>query len=193
MGILVVADHDNQALKPVTLVTVAAAQAIGGDVDVLVAGSGCGGVADSAAQVAGVSKVLCADHAAYEHQLAENLAELVAELGKDYSHILTSTTSTGKNFLPRTAALLDVGQISDISGIVSEDTFERPIYAGNAIATVQSSDPIKVISVRGTAFDGVSAEGGSASVESVDIVKENQFATWVGSEIAKLEIGRAHV
>jgi len=187
MGILVVVDHDNQALKPVTLVSVAAALAIGGDIDLLVAGAGCSSVADTAAQIPGVAKVLCADNAVYEHQLAENLAELVAEVGKNYSHIVTSTSTTGKNFLPRVAALLDVGQISDISGVVSADTFERPIYAGNAIATVQSSDAIKVISVRGTAYDAAPAEGGSAAVEAVDVVKENALATWVGSEIAKLD------
>ena len=167
MSILVVADHDNGSIKAPTLVSVAAAQAIGGDtIDLLVAGTNCGGAGEAGAKIAGVSKVLVADNPAYEHQLAENLGDLVAELGSGYSHILTATTTTGKNFMPRVAALLDVAQISDISGVVSEDTFERPIYAGNAIATVQSADAIKVITVRGTAFDPVAAEGGSASVEA---------------------------
>ncbi len=187
MSILVVADHDNAELKPATLVVVAAAQAIGGDIDVLVAGEGCGGVADAASKVAGVSKVLCADNAAYGHQLAENVAALVAELGANYSHILTAHTTVGKNFLPRVAALLDVAQISDIQGVESADTFKRPIYAGNAIATVKSSDAIKVISVRGTAFDGVAAEGGSASVEAVDSVHDAGVSSFVGEEIAKSE------
>lgn len=187
MSNLVIADHDNESVKAATLVTIAAAQAIGGDVDVLVAGSGCAAAAEAAARISGVSKVLLADNAAYDHQLAENMGELVAELGKSYTHILASTTTTGKNFLPRVAALLDVAQISDISGVVSEDTFERPIYAGNAIATVQSSDAIKVISVRGTAFDGVAEEGGSASVENVDVAKDTGLSSWVNDEIAKQE------
>ena len=187
MSILVVADHDNAELKPVTLVVVAAAQAIGGDIDVLVAGEGCGAVAEAAAKVAGVSKVLCADNAAYAHQLAENVAPLVAEVGAGYSHILTAHTTVGKNFLPRVAAALDVAQISDIQGVESADTFQRPIYAGNAIATVKSNDTTKVISVRGTAFDGVAAEGGSASVESVAAVHDAGVSSFVGEEIAKSE------
>jgi electron transfer flavoprotein alpha subunit len=187
MSILVVADHDNAELKPATLVVVAAAQAIGGDIDVLVAGEGCGAVAEAAGKVAGVSKVLCADNAAYGHQLAENIAPLVAELGAGYTHILTAHTTVGKNFLPRVAALLDVAQISDIQGVESADTFKRPIYAGNAIATVKSSDPIKVISVRGTAFDGVAAEGGSASVEAVASVQDAGLSSFVSEEIAKSE------
>ena len=187
MSNLVIADHDNASIKPATLVTIAAAQAIGGDIHVLVAGGDCSAAAEAAAKISGVAKVLVADNAAYAHQLAENIGELVAELGKNYTHILGSTTTTGKNFLPRVAALLDVAQISDISGVVSEDTFERPIYAGNAIATVQSSDAIKVISVRGTAFDGVAAEGGSAAVENVDTVKDAGLSTWVQDEIAKQE------
>lgn len=187
MSNLVIADHDNQSIKGATLVTIAAAQAIGGDIDLLVAGSGCGAAAEAAAKIAGVAKVLVADNDAYAHQLAENLGELVTELAKNYTHVLASTTTTGKNFLPRVAALLDVAQISDISGVVSEDTFERPIYAGSAVATVQSSDAIKVISVRGTAFDGVAAEGGSAAVENIDIVKESGLTTWIKDEIAKQE------
>jgi len=187
MSILVLADHDNAELKPATLVVVAAAEAIGGDIDVLVAGEGCGAVAEAASKVAGVSKVLCADNAAYGHQLAENIAPLVAELGANYSHVLTAHTTVGRNVLPRVAALLDVAQISDIQGVESADTFKRPIYAGNAIATVKSNDPIKVVSVRGTAFDGVAAEGGSASVEAVDSVHDAGLSSFVGEEIAESE------
>ena len=187
MSILVVADHDNAELKPATLVTVAAAEAIGGDIHILVAGEGCAAVAEAAAAVAGVSKVLCADNAAYGHQLAENVAALVAELGADYSHILTAHTTVGRNFLPRVAALLDVAQISDIQSVEGPDTFKRPIYAGNAVATVKSNDAIKVVSVRGTAFDGVAAEGGSATVETVDSVHDLGLSSFLGEEIAKSE------
>lgn len=187
MSILVVADHDNESIKAPTLVSVAAAQAIGGDIEVLVAGSGCAAAGDAASKIAGVSKVLVADSDAYAHAVAENLAALVAELGANYSHVITATTTTGKNFMPRVAALLDVAQISDISGVVSEDTFERPIYAGNAIATVQSSDAIKVITVRGTAFDGIDAQSGSASVENIDAAHDTGLTSWQGEEIAKLE------
>ena len=187
MSILVVADHDNESIKPATLVSIAAAQAIGGDIEVLVAGSGCGAAAEAAAKIAGVSKVLAADNAVYDHGVAENVAALVSEIGAGYSHIVTSTSTTGKNFMPRVAALLDVAQISDISGVVSEDTFERPIYAGNAIATVQSSDAIKVITVRGTAFDPVATDGGSAAVESIDSVLDTGLTTWEKEEIVKLE------
>lgn len=185
MSILVYAEHDNASLKGATLNTVAAAQAIGGDVTVLVAGSGCGAVAEEAAKVAGVSKVLVADNAAYEHQLAENIGDLVAELAADYEYILAPATTTGKNFLPRVAALLDVQMISDISAVVSGDTFQRPIYAGNAVATVKSNDPKKVITVRTTSFDAVAAEGGSAAVESVDVVKDAGVSSFVGEELAK--------
>ncbi len=187
MSILVVADHDNETIKAPTLVAVAAAQAIGGDIELLVAGSDCAAAGEAASKIAGVSKVLLADNGAYGNALAENLAALVAEIGANYSHILTATTTTGKNFMPRVAALLDVAQISDISGVVSEDTFERPIYAGNAIATVQSSDAIKVITVRGTAYDGVAAEGGSATVEAVEANHDLGLSSWEGAEIAKLE------
>jgi electron transfer flavoprotein alpha subunit len=187
MSILVVADHDNETIKASTLVTVAAAAAIGGDIEVLVAGENCGAAGEAASKIAGVSKVLVADNAVYAHALAENVAALVVELGANYSHILTATTTSGKNFMPRVAALLDVAQISDISGVVSEDTFERPIYAGNAIATVQSSDSIKVLTVRGTSFDPVAAEGGSASVEVIDIAIETGLTTWDRDEIVKLE------
>jgi electron transfer flavoprotein alpha subunit len=187
MGILVIAEHDNESIKAATLVTVAAAQAIGGDITILVAGENCNGAAEEAAKIAGISKVLVADNAAYGHQLAENLGGLVAEIGPDYTHILACTTTTGKNFLPRAAALLDVQQISDVSGIVSEDTFERPFYAGNAVATVQSTDAIKVMTIRGTAFDAVAAEGGSAVIESIDNVTDAGLSSWDKSEIAKLE------
>lgn len=185
MSILVVAEHDNQALNAATLNTIAAASEIGGDISVLVAGENCSAVADSAAAAAGVSKVLLADNAAYAHQLGENMGLLVAELGKDYTHILSPATTTGKNFMPRTAALLDVGQISEIISVESADTFKRPIYAGNVIATVQSTDPIKVITVRGTAFDAVAAEGGSAAVESVAAVHDAGVSSFVGEELAK--------
>ena len=187
MTILVIADHDNETIGQPTLVTLAAAQAIGGDIEILVAGENCAAAGESAAKIGGVSKVLVADNAAYGHQLAENIADLIAEIGKNYSHILSPTTSAGKNFMPRAAALMDVAQVSDISGVVSEDTFERPIYAGNAIATVQSSDSIKVITVRGTAFDAVSAEGGSATVEALDIVKDGGLSSWVKADIVKLD------
>ena len=185
MGILVIADHDNSALKPVTLNVLAAAKAIGGDIDVLVAGDGCSSAAEAASKAEGVSKVILADNAAYGHHLAENLSLLVADLGKGYSHILTSAGTTGKDFLPRVAALLDVAQLSDVIRVESADTFVRPIYAGNAIATVQSTDSVKVITVRGTAFDPVSAEGGSAAVESIDNAQDAGISSFVGEEMAK--------
>jgi len=187
MTILVIADHDNESIGQPTLVTIAAAIEIGGDIEILVAGGNCAAAGEAASKIAGISKVLVADNAAYEHQLAENIADLVVEIGQNYSHILSPTTSAGKNYLPRIAALLDVAQISDISGVVSEDTFERPIYAGNAIATVQSTDSIKVISVRGTAFDAVATEGGSAAVEALDIVKDAGLSSWVKADIVKLD------
>jgi len=185
MSILVIADHENGSLKAATLNVVSAAKAIGGDVEVLVVGENCGSAAEAAAKVEGVSKVLVADNAAYGHQLAENLSLLVADLGKGYSHIVASAGTTGKDFLPRVAALLDVAQISDIVSVESADTFKRPIYAGNAIATVQSSDSIKVITVRTTAFDPVAAEGGSAAVEAVDGAQDAGNSAFVSAEIAK--------
>jgi len=187
MSILVIAEHNNESIKPATLVAVAAAQAIGGDIEILVAGADCAAAAEAAAKIGGVSKVRVADNAAYGHSLAENIADLVVSIGAEYSHILAVTTTSGKNFMPRVAALLDVAQISDISLVVSADTFERPIYAGNAIATVQSSDAIKVITVRGTAYDAVSAEGGSASIEALDTVKDAGLSTWVQDEIAQMD------
>lgn len=187
MAILVYAEHDNVSLKSATLNVIAAAQAIGGDVHVLVAGQGAQAAADAAAQVAGVSKVLLADNAVYGHQLAENVSQLVASVGKAYSHILAAATSNGKNFLPRVAALLDVSQISDITKVISPDTFERPIYAGNAIATVQSSDSVKVITVRGTGFDPVAATGGSATIEAVAEADDAGKSTFVSEALAKSE------
>ena len=187
MSNLVIADHNNTAISASTLVAIAAAKAIGGDIDLLVAGAGCAAAGEAAGKIDGVSKVLVADNEVYGHQLAENLSELVVEVAGSYSHIVSSTSTSGKNFMPRVAALLDVAQISDISGVVSEDTFERPIYAGNAIATVQSSDATKVITVRGTAFDPVAAEGGSASVENIDTVKDAGVSTWEKEEIVKLD------
>ncbi|HUH37157.1 MAG TPA: FAD-binding protein [Spongiibacteraceae bacterium] len=185
MSILVIAEHDNASLKGATLSTVAAAKAIGGDIAVLVAGSGCQAVADAAAKIEGVGKVLLADDAAYGHQLAENLAALVVDLAKGYTHVLASATTTGKNFMPRVAALLDVAQISEIISVESADTFKRPIYAGNVIATVQSADPIKVITVRATGFDPVAAEGGSAAVESVSGSHNAGVSEFVKEELAK--------
>lgn len=167
MGILVIAEHDNKELAKSTLNTLGAAKQIGGDIDVLVAGSGCGAVADAVAKADGVSKVLKADAPELEHGLAENIAPLIVDLASNYSHVLAPAGTYGKNILPRAAALLDVQQISDISTVVDADTFERPVYAGNAVATVKSSDSVKLITVRGTTFDPVAAEGGSASVEDL--------------------------
>ncbi|WP_339674510.1 FAD-binding protein [uncultured Zhongshania sp.] len=185
MSILILAEHDNASIKGATLNTVAAAKAIGGDITVLVAGEACGAAAEAAAKIDGVSKVLVADNAAYGHQLAENVSLLVAELGKDYGYILAPATTNGKNTLPRAAALLDVAQISEIISVESADTFKRPIYAGNVIATVQSSDAIKVITVRTTAFDAVAAEGGSASVETVASAHDAGKSSYVREEVAK--------
>src|SRR5258707_4637529 len=171
MAVLVIAEHDNKTLKAATLNAVAAASEIskvgGGDVNILVAGKDCRAIADAAAQIPGVAKVLLADDAAYEHGLAENVAPLVVGLASGASHVLAPATTGGKNLMPRVAALLDVMQISDISGVVSTDTFVRPIYAGNALATVQSQDPVKIIPVRGTAFPPGEATGGSAPVEAI--------------------------
>ena len=185
MTILVIAEHTNTALAPATLNTVAAAQKIGGEIHLLVAGAACGAAAEAAAKAAGVAKVLVADNAAYAHQLPENVAPLVAELGKGCSHILAAATSNGKNILPRVAALLDVDQISEIIAVDSADTFKRPIYAGNAIATVQSSAAVKVITVRATGFDPVAAEGGSAAVEAVSGPADAGKSAFVGEELAK--------
>lgn len=185
MTILVIAEHDNNELKPVTLNTLSAATAIGGDIHLLVAGSNCQAVAETAAQIPAVAKVLLVDNAAYEHQLAENMSKLVQTVAADYGHILASATTTGKNFLPRVAALLDVNQISDIIAVESTDTFKRPIYAGNAIATVQSSDTVKVITVRGTAFDAVESAGGSAEITAIGEACDAGISSFVGEELAE--------
>jgi electron transfer flavoprotein alpha subunit len=191
MAILIIAEHDNSGLVPATLVTLAAAQALAehgcGDIDLLVAGSGCGGVAEAAAGVAGIARVLLADAEVYAHPLAESLAPLVVGLAADYGHLLAPATTYGKNLMPRVAALLDVAQISDISAIVDADTYVRPIYAGNAMATVRSSDPIKVVTVRGTAFDAAPAEGGSATVEAVDAAADPGLSRFVGQELTRSE------
>src|SRR5260221_4113034 len=187
MSVLVIAEHDNAKLNEATLHAVTAAQKIGGDLHILVAGSNAATVADEAAKVAGVSKVLLADDAVYGDRLAENLAKLLVSLAGNYSHILATATATGKNVLPRVAALLDVQQISEISAVESADTFVRPIYAGNALATVQSSDKVKVITVRGTSFDMAPATGGSAAVEKIGSVGDAGLSTFVGQELAKSE------
>lgn len=187
MSILVIAEHDNKALNAATLNVVAAAQKIGGDITVLVAGSNAQAVADQAAKVAGVSKVLLADDAAYANQLAENVAKLVAELGKGYTHILAASTTTGKNILPRAAALLDVSMITDIIAVEGPKTFKRPIYAGNAIATVESGESVVVATVRGTAFDAVAAEGGAASVEAAASTGDAGLSKFISEEIVKSE------
>ncbi|MDY6978145.1 MAG: FAD-binding protein [Pseudomonadota bacterium] len=186
MSVLVYAEHDNASLKTETHKLVNAAQKMGGDIHVLVAGEDCQAVAEAAAQINGVAKVLVADNAAYKNQLAENTADLVVELAGDYSHVVAAATTTGKNFMPRVAALLDVAQISDIIGVESEDTFVRPIYAGNAIATVQSSDAKKVITVRAASFDAASA-GGSAEVTAVDVVKGSEKSDFVSAELTESE------
>ncbi|MCK5894208.1 MAG: FAD-binding protein [Endozoicomonadaceae bacterium] len=184
MNILVVAEHNNSVLNAVTHNVVTAARVIGDDIHLLVAGSNCSAVAEGAAQLEGVTKVMVADNAAYEYQLAENVSLLIAELGKTYSHILAAATTTGKNIMPRVAALLDVDQISDIVAVESADTFKRPIYAGNAIATVHSNAPIKVITVRGTGFDAVVA-GGSAPIEAIASVHDAGNSAFVGEELVK--------
>ena len=187
MAVLVVADHDNSAVVLITLNAVTAAVAISDDVHVLVAGDNAGAAAEAASKIAGVSKVVTADSPAYGHQLAEALAPLIIGLAGNYSHILFPSNTTGKNAAPRVAALLDVAQISDVVEIVSDDTFVRPIYAGNAMATVQSSDPVKVITVRGTAFGPAAAEGGSALVESIDSAGDPGLSSFVGHELTKSE------
>ena len=187
MSVLVVAEHDNSDIAPATLNTVTAAAEIGGDITVLVAGSGSSAAADAAAKIAGVSKVLHADAAEYANGLAENVAPLVVALADGYSHVLAPATSFGKNVLPRAAALLDVQQISEISGVVDADTFVRPIYAGNAMATVKSSDAVKVITVRTTAFDAAASEGGSAAVEAADAKGDAGLSSYVGAELSSSE------
>ena len=187
MTILVIAEHDNASIKGATLNTIAAAQKIGGDIHVLVAGHNAQGAADAAAKIAGVSKVLLADAPQLAEGLAENVEATVLNVAKDYSHIVAPATAYGKNVAPRIAAKLDVAQISEITAVVSADTFERPIYAGNAIATVQSSDAIKVITVRATGFDAVAAEGGSASVEKIEAAADAGVSQFVNREVTKLD------
>lgn len=186
MTILVYAEHDNKELKPATLATVTAAVQMGSDVHLLVAGADCQAVAQEATKVAGVSKVLVADNAAYANQLAENVSLLVKALATDYSHVVAPATTTGKNFLPRVAALLDVSMVSDITAVIDANTFERPIYAGNAIATVKSSENVVVVSVRGTAFEPAELTG-SASIESVDIAEDADKSSFVKEELAKTD------
>ena len=184
MSILVLAEHHDGQLAGATAHVVAAAKAIGGDIDVLVAGENVGAVAEAAAKLDGVGKVRVADNAVYAHQLAEPMGALLAELADGYSHVLAAATTTGKNVLPRVAALKDVSQLSEIVEVVDADTFKRPIYAGNAIATVQSADSLKVITVRSTGFDAV-GEGNSAAIESVDTVVENTQSTFIKQELAQ--------
>ena len=185
MTALVIAEHDNQSIKAATLNTVAAAAQCGGDVHVLVAGAGCGAAAQAAAQIAGVTKVLVADAPQFADGLAENVAEQALAVAGNYSHILAPATAYGKNILPRVAAKLDVAQLSDITKVDSPDTFERPIYAGNAIATVQSADKVKVITVRGTAFDPAAATGGSAATENLTAVADAGISQFVSREVTK--------
>lgn len=187
MTILVVAEHDNEALSPATLCAVTAAAEIGGPIHLLVAGKGCAGVAEQAAKVAGVEKVLHADGDGLANALAENLAPVIAALSGGFSHVLAPATTFGKDVMPRAAALMDAQQVSDIIAVESPDTFRRPIYAGNAIATVQCADPVKVITVRTTAFEPAAAEGGSAAVESVEAGGDSGLSRFVSQELSKSE------
>jgi len=191
MALLVIAEHANSELKAATLNVVTAAKEIakdsGGDIHILVAGSNAKPAAEAAAKIAGVAKVLLADAPIYEHRLAEDLAALVVKLAPGYSHVLAPATTSGKNFLPRVAALLDVAQISDISAVVSADTFVRPIYAGNALATVQSKDATKIITVRGTGFAAADATGGSAAVETIEAAPSSGLSSFVSQELSKSE------
>lgn len=185
MAILVYAEHDNAELKKATLSTVTAASQMGSDIHVLVAGSGCKPVAEQAAKVAGVSKVICVDSPAYEYQLAENVSLLVKDLAGDYSHIVAPATTNGKNFMPRVAALLDVSMITDIMQVIDANTFERPIYAGNALATVKTSEDKILVTVRTTAFDAAAAEGGSAEIQELDNSQDAAKSSFVSEELAK--------
>ncbi|CCQ74931.1 electron transfer flavoprotein subunit alpha/FixB family protein [Magnetospira sp. QH-2] len=186
MGVLVVAEHDNSALKSATLNTVTAAKVLG-EVTVLVAGSGCRAVAEQAAAIDGVSKVLICDDGAYEHMLAEDLTPLLVGLAESHGHLLAPATTFGKNLMPRVAALLDVAQLSDISGIVDGETFVRPIYAGNALATVKTSDAIKIVTVRGTAFEAAATTGGSAAIEDLAPAGGQDLAVFAGQELTESE------
>ncbi|HBD23125.1 MAG TPA: electron transfer flavoprotein subunit alpha [Oceanospirillaceae bacterium] len=196
MSILVIAEHENGTLVGSTLNTISAAQAIGGDVDVLVAGNDCQSAAQAATQVVGVSRVRVADDSSLAGQLAENMADLVVSIASDYSHILAPATTFGKNFMPRASALLDVSQISDISAVITPDTFERPIYAGNALAKVQSADNIKLITVRITKFDAATASGGSATIEPVTAAANTDKSRYLGlaaSESERVELTSAAI
>ena len=193
---LVVVEHDNNEVALATLHAVTAAQQIGGDIDLLVAGDNCGAVADAAAKIAGVAKVKVADDAKFGHHLAENLAALIVDVAGDYSHVLASATTFGKNVMPRAAALLDKAQISEIVEVKSPDTFVRPIYAGNALATVQSSDSIKMITVRTIKFEAAAAEGGSASIEAVSGGSDTGLSSWVsqaGSNTDQVDLTSARI
>jgi len=187
MSVLVIAEHGHQSIKPATLNTVAAAAKIGGEIAVLVAGSGCDGAAKAAAAISGVGKVLVADAPLYKDQLAEDLAALIVDVSAGYTHVLAPANSFGKNLAPRVAALLDVAQVSDIVAVVSPDTFVRPIYAGSVLATVQSRDKLKVVTVRATGFDAVAASGGSAVMESLKSGAQSGLSTLVGRELSKSE------
>ena len=186
MSVLVIAEHDNETLKPGSLNTITAAAELG-EVTVLIAGAGCRPAAEAVCSVAGVARVLLADDAALEHGLAENLAPLVQGLAADYGHVLAPATTYGKNLMPRVAALLDVAQISEITAIVGADTFVRPIYAGNAMATVKSADPVKVVTVRVTAFEPAATEGGSAAIEEISGATASSLVSFVGQELTELE------
>jgi electron transfer flavoprotein alpha subunit len=183
--ILVLAEHDNTELKQATLNTVSAGKKTGGEIHLLVAGHDCAAVAETAAKIDGVAKVLKADHASLEHFLAENMAQVIVDLAANYSHIIAPSTSAWKNVLPRAAALLDLQQISDITAIIDADTFERPIYAGNAIATVKSSDAKKIITARTTAFDAAPASGGNAAIETVTVKDSAALSSFVSREESK--------
>jgi electron transfer flavoprotein alpha subunit len=184
MTILIIAEHDNTALKPATLNTVTAAQRLGDDLHILVAGHGCSAVAEQAAQIGGVGKVFISDDPAYQHPMPENMAELVLGIASGYSHIVAAATTSGKNYMPRVAAKLDVAQISDIVSVEADDVFIRPIYAGNALATVKSNDSIKVITVRGTAFDAAAASGGTATIENLAAAAISDSARFVSQELS---------
>ena len=185
MSILVIAEHDNSELKGATLNTISAAKLIGSEIDLLVAGFNCNNVTESSSKIEGIKKVLIADNQAYEHCLAENIGSLVAKIGKDYTHILSPATTNGKNFMPRVAALLDVAQISDVSSVISEDTFERPIYAGNCVATVLSKDNIKVMTIRTTGFDPCTDTGGEAPSKEIDIEEDLGISKFIKEELAE--------
>ncbi len=187
MSILVLAEHDNKELKAATLTTIGAAIKIGRNIDILVTGSNCSSVAEQASQITGVSKVIKADASHLEHFLAEEIAPLIVDLATNYTHVLAPATTFGKNILPRAAALLDTQQISDIIDVVSEDTFKRPVYAGNAIATVKSSDNIKLITVRGTTFNSAKASGGNATIEDYSVPQVKGLSSFVKQEFSKSE------